>query len=311
MNSNLKKIQKIIIGSMILLVMIILLIILLALFNSDTIILSGNLIAIGVIVPVLLVIVIGVAFFAKKFEQAQRSFVTDHINIVKNVLGETVNYVPKAQIPYAVIGVDPSLNAKLANSSSCNHMLTGSYKGMEYHAFNVTTVRSHGYNAGTEDTAHSVFDGYYILTNVNIQSVKPIYVCNKDFWLDFHVKESLHFLVNGINIFETKYDNVYQTYKLLIPRETPSSKYLNRDVIEVLNRAFHNHTYPFSLFVNTNGKLGMAIRKYKVFEFSKFKLVNIDEKEINPQKIKDTIYKDTMEIKSFLETLSSVVNVLK
>ena len=307
LNKPLKKIQKIVIGSMGILFFIILLIFVLNYFYGEAMKKFEGIIAFVIILPFLLMIVLGIAFFSKKFNQVQNHSVNANLDILKEILGDAIQYLPNGKIPFHLIGEDPSIAANHANSIICNHFLTGKYNGVEFISTNIETTNSRGYG----EVDYSIFDGFYILLNVNVPYNQPVYFCSDNFWIEEKFNEPLQFSVNHTKIYEMKNGDDFRHFKILAANEQIYNYFNQSDYKELFNNLFKKQQYPISIFVFSNGTVGMAIRKYKAFNFSEFNIFSIGEKELEMHELREKISKDAQEIKGFLETLLRFTNYFR
>lgn len=158
MNIHLLKVRKLIISSMISLTGLLLMLFIISFLPNSSIDLK-KIITFGVLLPLLLVVIISIAYFGKKFTTVQQSFISEDYDIIKGILGDEVRYHANGMNPFQVIETDPSVTAEQANSCKSTHMLSGTYRGIDFTATNLVTSQSRGY--ATVD--HSIFDGYYKL----------------------------------------------------------------------------------------------------------------------------------------------------
>lgn len=258
-----------------------------------------EIIAVGVVLPILLSIVLGFAFFARKTKTAQGNMVKRNIALIKETLGSSVEYMDKGKLPYHIVGEDPSLHANYANSCLCRHMLTGNYKGTNYVVTNMETTHSKGYG----EISHSIFSGSYIFLNVRLDDVKPLYACHNDFWKDFNVKGNLHFKTRSKEIYEGNFMN----FKLLLAKEHWNKNEITSNVRAMLQALFLQSDHSISLFVYSDGKLGLAIRNYKFFNFHKGKLPELNDNASESTFIRAMVQKDAKVIKDYLERLQPLL----
>src|SRR4051812_28648731 len=79
-----------------------------------------KIITFGLLLPLLLFIILGIAYFGSKFKANQQNFMTANDDLIKGIFGKDVYYQPKGHLPFNTIGIDPSVSAKQANSCRCN-----------------------------------------------------------------------------------------------------------------------------------------------------------------------------------------------
>lgn len=256
-----------------------------------------EMIAIFIVLPILLCIVLGVAYIARRAKTVQGNIIKRNIALIKEMLGNDVEYVDKGKLPFHIVGEDPSLHAKYANSCKCRDMLKGNYKGVDYIVTNMITMHSEGYG----EVSNSIFSGSYILFNVRKSQIKPLYACSNHFWQDFNVKESLHFNVHNKELYESNSIGNRSNFKLLLSNADWNRQEVSSQAFSMLQPFFQDNKHSVSLFVYTDGKIGIALRNYKLFNFYQGRLPELDDIASENTNVREIIQRDAKLIKHYLE----------
>lgn len=264
-----------------------------------------NIIVFVVILPIILFVVLGFAYFARKIKNDKVTSVESNIHIINNILNNNMHYIKKGKIPFQSISQDPSLHVNHANSCLCNHMLQGNYLGNEFVITNIKTMQSEGYG----EVSNSIFSGVYILMNTNIHKYRPMYICSERFWHKFNHKGKLQFKVNNNTIYEAENAN-FRGFKLLQTHDDWNLDDISKKLSNELELIFRNSNYDISFFIHSDKTIGMAISNFKMFEFDLRNIININSNDNQDKYIQNAIYKDAIQIKYFLEQLNILKNKL-
>lgn len=263
-----------------------------------------EIIAIGIVLPLLLSVVLGIAYYARKAKNVHVNILMRNITLIKDILGFEMEYVEKGKLPFHIVGEDPSLHAKYANSCICSDMLQGNYKGIDYTVTNMVTTHSKGYSIGTDETSYSIFSGFYIFFNVHVSKIKPLYACSNDFWKDFNVKKSLHFKVRNKDIYES--NNPFY-FNLLLDNVSWNSNSDQSKLYMVLESFFQETQQPVSIFIYTDGQIGIAVRDYKLFNFNQGYLPQLNNSASESTHVREIIQNDVKMIKNYLDQLHVLI----
>lgn len=257
-----------------------------------------DMIALVVILPILLFIILGIVYIVNRAKNVHKYAIERNIALIKETLGYEVEYLPKGQLPFNIVGEDPSLHSNYANSCICRDMIKGNYKGIDYDVTNMKTKHSDGYG----DIPYSIFSGFYILFHMQNSNNKPLYACSNNFWKDFNVKGNLHFKLSDEELVESNVIGNQAKYKLLLSSDWMRNS-SNSDFFVKMQDFFESNKQLTSIYIYSDGKIGLAIRDYNLFDFYQGRLPELNFNASEITNVREIIQKDAKLIKNYLDNL--------